>query len=141
EVPEEKENEETAVHEAAEDASSDPVRLYLQEMGAVPLLDRAGEVVLAEQLERGQAEVYLALADQPGLLIQLLRLHESGLEEIAQAADALEGIEVRIDGKPKTRVDRSLGVFKKVADIGKELRKVQEQLEKTKVTSSRRGTL
>ena len=72
---------ETPEHEAPlaadDDPSSDPVRLYLQEMGAVPLLDRAGEVVLAEQLERGQARVFLALADNPALLAQLLRLHEA----------------------------------------------------------------
>jgi RNA polymerase primary sigma factor len=142
ETPEDaKEGEETVVHEASEDASSDPVRLYLQEMGAVPLLDRAGEVVLAEQLERGQAEVFLALADEPRLLVQLLRLHESGIEEVEKAVDWLAEIEQKIDGKPKARVERSLGVFKKVADIGKELHKVQEQLEKTKVTSAKRGTL
>src|SRR4029450_2276944 len=90
------------------DAVSDPVRLYLQEMGAVPLLDRAGEVVLAEQLERGQAEVFLALADSETLLVQLLRLHESALEDVEGAFEALPGVGDRLDAKRKGRVEKAM---------------------------------
>ena len=36
------------------DKTNDPVRLYLREMGVVPLLTREGEVVIAKRIERGQ---------------------------------------------------------------------------------------
>ena len=36
------------------DKSNDPVRLYLREMGVVPLLTREGEVTIAKRIERGQ---------------------------------------------------------------------------------------
>ena len=37
--------------------STDPVRMYLREMGAVPLLDRDGEVVIAKKMEMGEQDV------------------------------------------------------------------------------------
>ncbi|MGA8869982.1 MAG: sigma-70 factor domain-containing protein, partial [Candidatus Acidiferrales bacterium] len=47
--------EEVEVDETAHllDKTNDPVRLYLREMGSVPLLKREGEVVLAKRIERG----------------------------------------------------------------------------------------
>ncbi|HEV8630558.1 MAG TPA: RNA polymerase sigma factor RpoD [Thermoanaerobaculia bacterium] len=131
---------ETVVHDA-DDVSSDPVRLYLQEMGAVALLDRAGEVVLAEALERGQAEVYLALADFEPLLAQLLRLYESGLAELEESFAALDGLEERLDGKRKLRIDKALVVFRKVAKIGEDYTEVRARLAAGKATDRNRGTL
>ena len=48
------------------DKSNDPVRLYLREMGVVPLLTREGEVTIAQRIERGQlktAESHLTFAN------------------------------------------------------------------------------
>ena len=129
---------EIVVHD--DDQGSDPVRLYLQEMGAVPLLDRAGEVVLAEQLERGQAEVFLALADTEDLLGQLLRLHESGIDDVELAFDAL-GVTDRLDAKRKGRVDKALSVFTRVAKVGKEFNAVRERLAKLPPGSTKRAAL
>jgi hypothetical protein len=39
------------------DKTNDPVRMYLREMGSVPLLTREGEIELAKRIERGQAAV------------------------------------------------------------------------------------
>jgi RNA polymerase primary sigma factor len=114
---------------AEDDQGSDPVRLYLQEMGAVPLLDRAGEVVLAGQLERGQAQVFLALADNPPLLAQLLRLHETDPPDLDGAVEALDGIADRLDPKPKARIEKVLAAFRRIAAIGLELAEVQAQVD------------
>ena len=43
------------------DKTNDPVRMYLREMGTVPLLNREGEVEIAKQIERGQIRVAKAL--------------------------------------------------------------------------------
>ncbi len=135
-----KETEPEIVHHD-DDQGSDPVRLYLQEMGAVPLLDRAGEVVLAEQLERGQAEVFLALADGEALLAQLLRLHESGIEDLERAFDLLPAVAERLDAKRRGRVDKALAVFRRVAAVGEELAAVREQVDATDEDDADRGTL
>jgi len=44
---------------------NDPVRIYLREMGAVPLLTREGEVDIAKRIERGQRRVLKALSRAP----------------------------------------------------------------------------
>ncbi len=44
------------------DKTNDPVRMYLREMGTVPLLTREGEVEIAKRIERGQLNVFKALS-------------------------------------------------------------------------------
>ena len=41
--------------------TSDPVRMYMREMGTVELLNRAGEIVIAKKIEEGQRLVYEAI--------------------------------------------------------------------------------
>src|SRR5581483_8612351 len=47
---------------ASMEKTNDPVRMYLREMGSVPLLTRAGEVEIARRIERGQNAVLKALS-------------------------------------------------------------------------------
>jgi len=51
------------------DKTNDPVRMYLREMGTVPLLTREGEIELARRIERGNRAVSKALSRSP-LVIQ-----------------------------------------------------------------------
>jgi RNA polymerase primary sigma factor len=59
----------------AED-TSDPVRMYLQEMGAVPLLTREQEVEIAKQIEEGEFEVRGEILNHPYTLLYLSELTE-----------------------------------------------------------------
>ncbi|MFZ0798298.1 MAG: RNA polymerase sigma factor RpoD, partial [Terriglobales bacterium] len=54
--------------------TNDPVRIYLREMGAVPLLTREGEVDLAKRIERGRLQVLKALARSPVVIRQVLTI-------------------------------------------------------------------
>ncbi len=56
------------------DQSSDPVWMYLREMGVVPLLTREGEVSIAKRIERGQSNVRKALSRSPIVIQELVRL-------------------------------------------------------------------
>ena len=47
------------------DKTNDPVRMYLREMGTVPLLTRDGEINLARKIERGQNAILRALSRSP----------------------------------------------------------------------------
>ncbi|HEX8707844.1 MAG TPA: sigma-70 family RNA polymerase sigma factor, partial [Pyrinomonadaceae bacterium] len=59
--------------------TNDPVRLYLREMGVVPLLTREGEVAIAKRIERGQLKTRKAISRSPIAVEEMLRIGE-GLE-------------------------------------------------------------
>jgi RNA polymerase primary sigma factor len=56
--------------------TNDPVRIYLREMGIVPLLTREGEVELAKRIERGQLGALKALSRSPLVIRQILVIGE-----------------------------------------------------------------
>ncbi len=56
------------------DQTSDPVRLYLREMGTVPLLTRQGELELAKRFERGQIRVLKAISRSPIVIQEILEM-------------------------------------------------------------------
>ena len=61
---------------AALEKTNDPVRIYLREMGIVPLLTREGEVELAKRIERGQLGALKALSRSPLVIQQILVIGE-----------------------------------------------------------------
>src|SRR5215218_2411722 len=56
--------------------TNDPVRLYLREMGVVPLLTREGEVAIAKRIERGQIKTQKAISRSPIAVRELLKIGE-----------------------------------------------------------------
>ena len=50
---------------SAIDKTNDPVRMYLREMGTVPLLTREGEVAIAKRIERGKLSIIKAVSRMP----------------------------------------------------------------------------
>jgi RNA polymerase primary sigma factor len=56
--------------------TNDPVRLYLREMGVVPLLTREGEVAIAKRIERGQLKTKKAITRSPIAVYELLKTGE-----------------------------------------------------------------
>jgi RNA polymerase primary sigma factor len=73
--------------------SQDPVRLYLREMGSVPLLTREGEVVLAKRIEQGSVLVMKSITRSPIIVEELisvglaLRQGTRSIKEVVQFAD------------------------------------------------------
>jgi RNA polymerase primary sigma factor len=57
--------------------TNDPVRMYLREMGTVPLLTREGEVEIAKRIERGQLKVLKAISRSPIVIREILELGEN----------------------------------------------------------------
>ena len=56
--------------------TNDPVRLYLREMGVVPLLTREGEVAIAKRIERGQLKTQKEIARSPIAVRELIKIGE-----------------------------------------------------------------
>ncbi|MFA9459715.1 RNA polymerase sigma factor RpoD [Thiohalorhabdus methylotrophus] len=77
--------------------TSDPVRMYMREMGSVPLLTREGEIEIAKRIEEGRNQVIRALCSLPSTFEEVLSLGDQWsegnlrLDEILLAVDAEEG--------------------------------------------------
>lgn len=98
EVPEEIEEDLDADFPAGEsDKNNDPVRLYLKEMGVVPLLTREGEVAIAKRIERGQIKTQKAISRSPIAVEELIKLGEdlkSGKVSIRDTVNFMEQAEL-----------------------------------------------
>jgi RNA polymerase primary sigma factor len=86
--------------------TNDPVRMYLREMGTVPLLTREGEVAIAKRIERGQLLVLKTISRAPLILKELMQVGEDlkngsrSIKEIVQFDDE-ELTEEKIEAKTR----------------------------------------
>ena len=71
--------------------TTDPVRMYMREMGTVELLTREGEIVIAKRIEEGIRELLAALAFYPGAVKQVLDEYTAVTKEERKLADILVG--------------------------------------------------
>jgi RNA polymerase primary sigma factor len=69
---------------------SDPVRMYLREMGTVPLLTREGEVEIARRIERGQDIVLRSLSRTPLIMRELVTMKEEIAAGTLAARDVIQ---------------------------------------------------
>ena len=71
--------------------TTDPVRMYMREMGTVELLTREGEIVIAKRIEEGIRELMAALAHYPGAVKSILDEYDKVATEERRLADILIG--------------------------------------------------
>jgi len=122
--------------ESAEEAreavekTNDPVRMYLREMGTVKLLDREGEVRIAKRIEQGEAKIYQALANNPVVLEEILKLLESAgrdarmVNELVNPSDEEEE-EEEMDDRATRRIEGVLASFKKIGALDKDIKRMK----------------
>jgi len=115
------------------DKTTDPVRMYLREMGTVPLLTRDGEIELAKRIERGQTALMKALSRSPLVMREIVRL--SGevqantlyIREVVQLPDP-PVLDEQVD-------DDVASLVATVAEIERHYRKAQQYQQKILATS------
>ena len=71
--------------------TTDPVRMYMREMGTVDLLTREGEIKIAKRIEEGIHQVLASLSSYPGTVITLLEYYDAILQEKIKLADVIVG--------------------------------------------------
>ena len=71
--------------------TTDPVRMYMREMGTVELLTREGEIKIAKRIEEGLGEVLMALACYPATIASLIFEYDRIMEEDARLSDVIVG--------------------------------------------------
>ena len=91
--------------------TTDPVRMYMREMGTVELLTREGEIVIAKRIEDGLKQVHIALSRFPNTHTTLLNgyiLHQEGRQRLT---------EVMLDFVDPNAEEKPIPVAKKPADV------------------------
>jgi RNA polymerase primary sigma factor len=112
--------------------TNDPVRMYLREMGTVPLLTREGEVTIAKRIERGQLVVMKSVTRSPIVIKELIAVGDDlrkggrSIKEIVQFDDE-ELTEEKIANKTK----QTLKHIEKIAKLYENGLKQAIKLEKT----------
>ena len=71
--------------------TTDPVRMYMREMGTVELLTREGEIVIAKRIEEGTREMLAALALYPGAVKSILDEYDLVTKEERRLSDIMVG--------------------------------------------------
>ena len=71
--------------------TTDPVRMYMREMGTVELLTREGEIVIAKRIEEGIRELMAAMAHYPGVVRKLCNDYDLIAKEERKLSDILIG--------------------------------------------------
>jgi RNA polymerase primary sigma factor len=120
----------------------DPVRMYLREMGKVPLLDREGEVEIAKRIEAGADLVTVAIFQAPCVREELKQLREKLAQDKMKVEDFVQ-IDVATPGpeynakKERAKTLRAIGNVLKYADQADDL---HEKLGKSAPTKTRDST-
>src|SRR5450432_1277558 len=108
--------------------TNDPVRMYLREMGTVPLLTREGEVEIAKRIERGQLRVLKALSRSPIVINELLAMGEDLKKGVRSIKEVVTFDEEEItDDILQNRLKEFTG---KIDDMAKLYKKANLQQEK-----------
>jgi RNA polymerase primary sigma factor len=125
--------------------TNDPVRMYLREMGTVPLLTREGEVEIAKRIERGQLRVMKAISRSPIVIREIVALGEDlkrGVRNVKEVVvfDEEELTEDVVQTRVKStvaRIDQLIKHQKKIAQLEEKLaaansKTSQRELRKTR---------
>jgi len=112
--------------------TNDPVRMYLREMGTVPLLTREGEVAIAKRIERGQLLVLKTITRAPLILKELLQVGEDlrngsrSIKEIVQFDDE-ELTEEKVEAKTRDtlkQIDKVAKLYLTAMKLAAKLQKI-----------------
>jgi RNA polymerase primary sigma factor len=126
--------------------TNDPVRMYLREMGTVPLLTREGEVEIAKRIERGQMRVLKAISRSPIVIREIAALGEDlkrGVRNVKEVVifDEEELTEDVVQARVKAtvaRIDTLVKHQKKIAGLEEKQEATTASATKAKVKEARR---
>lgn len=110
--------------------TTDPVRMYMREMGTVELLTRQGEITLAKRIEEGIREVLTALAQYPEIVAEVLNEYARYERQEARLSDIISGY---------TDVEIEVPIVETLIDI--ETEEEVPELEAEELSSSSRDAL
>jgi RNA polymerase primary sigma factor len=108
--------------------TNDPVRMYLREMGTVPLLTREGEVEIAKRIERGQLRVLKALSRSPIVIREIVAMGEDLKRGVRSVKEVVLFDEDEIT--EEVLLNRLKDITGKVDELNKHYKKSEQLVEK-----------
>jgi RNA polymerase primary sigma factor len=126
--------------------TNDPVRMYLREMGTVPLLTREGEVEIAKRIERGQLRVLKAISRSPIVIREITALGEDlkrGVRNVKEVVifdeeELTEDVVVARVKATVSRIDTLVKHQKKIAALEEKHVTINAGASKAKAREARR---
>ena len=116
--------------------TTDPVKLYLREMGNISLLTREGEIAIAREIERGEKSIIKALSKTRLVLNEVLALEERIKENPFTIQEMFDLSEDDIaEGKLEEKKKQILAKIKKIKELSQKL----DRLSKAKKAAISRG--
>ncbi len=110
--------------------STDPVRMYLREMGAVPLLDRDGEVQIAKKIEIGEEDVLYALVEVPVAVEEIISVGEDLKQNRIKLKDVVKTIEEDDPSEDEmNQRQRVILLLEEIKQLFKKKRKIYAKLD------------
>ena len=110
-------------------AVTDPVKMYLREMGMVTLLSREGEIEIAKKIEVGEHEILKSMLASPLAVVALISRGEriqSGRLSLKQFLRDVEEVEPGVDDTAKR--DRVLAILDEILKIHEKNQEVRDQV-------------
>ena len=105
--------------------TTDPVKLYLREMGNISLLTREGEIAIAREIERGEKSIVKALSKTRIVLNAVLNLEEKIKADAMVLTEVFEITEDDVaEGKLEEKKRQVLAKIKKIKDLSRKLDKI-----------------
>jgi len=123
--------------------TSDPVRMYLREMGSVSLLTREGEVEIAKRIEVGERDVASVILNTPITVKEVIslgdRLRKLQIGAIEISKDVEE--EVLEEGEEDLQAMKVLGIIDEIKEFDGRMEEIQAALEPEAVAAAERARL
>ena len=118
---------------ASLEKTNDPVRMYLREMGTVPLLTRQGEVEIAKRIEKGQKSVVKALSRSPVVIAEISKFGDNLRKNVISIKSLVKFVEEELTTEILAKRRRLvLRRVNQIAVLDKEAAKVRIRLRRSK---------
>ncbi len=123
--------------------TSDPVRMYLREMGSVSLLTREGEVEIAKRIEVGERDVASVILNTPITVREVVNLGERLRKQQIGAIEISKDVEEEVleEGEEDLQALKVLTIIDEIKEIDLRMNEIQTVLETEKVAAKERDAL
>jgi RNA polymerase primary sigma factor len=125
----EEEEEELQLESDVSSRVTDPVKMYLREMGQVSLLTREGEVEIAKRIEAGEREVFNAIMESSIGIKEIMSLRERLESDVVRIPDVLREVEEDISPEEEeNQKSRVIRMFEEVRQLDEANKAMQTTL-------------
>jgi RNA polymerase primary sigma factor len=127
--------------DADEGHSTDPVRVYLREMGQVSLLTREGEVEIAKRIEAGVFAAQLAVLGNPLGIARLLEIGDLVCGKQVELRKVIDGLDDENSPAPEERRKQLLSAMMKIKKIEEAVSRRRSSIANARTTAETRERL